>query len=250
VPRKPAGKVLLILDGHSSHCSSIEMLEYAERNDIILLSLPSHTSHYLQPLDRSFFKSLKSYYYSACNTFMLNNPLRQITRLTFGKLLSDGWSKAATVENAISGFKRCGIVPFDIGAIPDYCFVSQVDGNQSNVGRLTPEVPRSANKSPINQTETAMPSTSHPVEDCVESADANPTPTKTLNIISPIPVLKKNQTVRGLQASVSKILNSANNLKSIAQAKAKKDGKPEAERREEEKTFPKSLVYYEENVWR
>lgn len=57
VPRKPQGTVLLILDGHSSHCNSVQMLEFAEENNIILLCLPSHTTHWLQPLDRSFFKA-------------------------------------------------------------------------------------------------------------------------------------------------------------------------------------------------
>nr|CAI5839177.1 unnamed protein product [Callosobruchus analis] len=33
VSRKPKGPVVLILDGHASHCSSVEVLEYAEIND-------------------------------------------------------------------------------------------------------------------------------------------------------------------------------------------------------------------------
>jgi transposase len=42
---------VLILDGHSSH-NSIELLQIAKANDIILVELPEHTSHWLQPLDR------------------------------------------------------------------------------------------------------------------------------------------------------------------------------------------------------
>lgn len=42
-PRKPAGKVLLLLDGHTSHTSCIEMLEFAEQNDIVLMSIPPHS---------------------------------------------------------------------------------------------------------------------------------------------------------------------------------------------------------------
>ncbi|KAF9411049.1 hypothetical protein HW555_010051 [Spodoptera exigua] len=57
-PRKPPGKVLLLLDGHSTHCNSVEMLEYANENEIILLSMPSHTSHFLQPLDRAIVTSI------------------------------------------------------------------------------------------------------------------------------------------------------------------------------------------------
>ncbi|KAJ8932540.1 hypothetical protein NQ314_014590 [Rhamnusium bicolor] len=61
VPRKGLGKVLLIMDGHSSHCSNVELLDYAVANDVILFCLPSHSTHWLQPLDRSFFKPLKTY---------------------------------------------------------------------------------------------------------------------------------------------------------------------------------------------
>ncbi|CAH1975507.1 unnamed protein product [Acanthoscelides obtectus] len=70
LPRKSKGKIILILDGHSSHCSSVETLEFAQANDIILLCLPSHTTHWLQPLDGSFFKALKSHYYNACNIYI------------------------------------------------------------------------------------------------------------------------------------------------------------------------------------
>lgn len=65
LPRKPIGTVALILDGHSSHCNSIEMLEFAQSEGILLICLPSHTTHYLQPLDRAVFKSVKK------NFFML-----------------------------------------------------------------------------------------------------------------------------------------------------------------------------------
>ncbi|XP_031355917.1 jerky protein homolog-like [Photinus pyralis] len=44
-PRKGSGKVLLLLDGHTSHTSNVEMLEFAEQHDIILFCLPPHTTH-------------------------------------------------------------------------------------------------------------------------------------------------------------------------------------------------------------
>lgn len=116
VPRKLAGKVLLLLDGHSTHCNSVEMLEYANQNNIILLSMPSHTSHYLQPLDRSVFKSLKTHFYEQCRLWLKQNPSRRITRLSFGTLLNKAWGKAASAENAIAGFKVTGVYPFNPGA--------------------------------------------------------------------------------------------------------------------------------------
>lgn len=127
-PRKPQGIVILILDGHTSHTSSSEMLEYAESNGIILLSLPSHTTHWLQPLDRVFFKSLKSYYIKACNNFMTNHPSRKLTRLQFGEMLSAAWNKSASVENGVSAFKSTGIIPFNPNVIPEYAFLTEVNG--------------------------------------------------------------------------------------------------------------------------
>lgn len=59
---KSSRKTLLILDGHSSHSNNIRLLEVAKENDVILLCLPSHTIHALQPLDRAFFRPLKVYF--------------------------------------------------------------------------------------------------------------------------------------------------------------------------------------------
>ncbi|KAB0803768.1 hypothetical protein PPYR_00738 [Photinus pyralis] len=61
LPRKPAGKVLLLLDGHASHCNSIETRLFADEHDIILLCLPPHTTHYLQPFN-SIFQVIKTWF--------------------------------------------------------------------------------------------------------------------------------------------------------------------------------------------
>lgn len=122
LPRKPEGKVLLILDGHASHSSSVEMLEICNDNDVILLCLPSHTTHYLQPLDRTVFKSLKSSFYDACRLWLRTHPGRRITRYQFGELLNSCWGKSANPANATAGFRASGIYPLNPGAIPDYAY--------------------------------------------------------------------------------------------------------------------------------
>ncbi|XP_057660723.1 uncharacterized protein LOC130896560 [Diorhabda carinulata] len=103
VPRKPDGKILLLLDGHASHCNLVVMLEYADEHNVILFCLPGHTTQFLQPLDR------------------------KISRMQFGQLLSEAWSKAATVDNAVSAFKSTGICPFNPGAIPEYAYLDSED---------------------------------------------------------------------------------------------------------------------------
>ena len=53
--------VLLILDNHISRYSS-ELLELAKENQVVMLTVPPHTTHKLQPLDRSVMHPLKAFY--------------------------------------------------------------------------------------------------------------------------------------------------------------------------------------------
>jgi hypothetical protein len=52
---------LLILDGHSSHVT-LDVLHEVRVVGLDLLTLPSHTSHALQPLDVSVFKPFKTFF--------------------------------------------------------------------------------------------------------------------------------------------------------------------------------------------
>jgi hypothetical protein len=48
--------ILLLLDGHASHTKSLELINIARENGVILLCFPPHCTHRLQPLDVSFMK--------------------------------------------------------------------------------------------------------------------------------------------------------------------------------------------------
>lgn len=52
--------VLLILDGHTSHTRNIEIIELARNNHVHILSIPPHSSHKIQPLDKTFMGPLKN----------------------------------------------------------------------------------------------------------------------------------------------------------------------------------------------
>lgn len=118
---KPAGKTLLIMDGHRSHVDW-EALSIAEAADIQILLLPAHTSHELQPLDKAVFKSLKSKFYAQCKTWHTSNPGRGLNKTTFSQVFTPAWNKSATRENAISGFSATGIQPLNPLAIADSAF--------------------------------------------------------------------------------------------------------------------------------
>ena len=55
-------KVLLVLDGHSTHVKNLKSIELARKEIVIKLCLPPHTTHKIQPLDRTLFKPLQTYY--------------------------------------------------------------------------------------------------------------------------------------------------------------------------------------------
>ena len=59
----PEHRHLLILDGHNSHVT-LEVAQQAKTIGLDLITLPSHTSHALQPLDVSVFKPFKQFFAS------------------------------------------------------------------------------------------------------------------------------------------------------------------------------------------
>lgn len=114
------GPCVLVLDGHASH-KSLPVLQFCERNNITLMALPSHTTHRLQPLDRAFFKPFKAFYDKECNNFMTAfQSERKITKFNFGRLFNRAWCKAATIDNAVNGFRSTGIYPLNENVVNDW----------------------------------------------------------------------------------------------------------------------------------
>ena len=219
VPRKPPGKVLLLLDGHASHCNEFEMLEFAVENDILLLCLPPHTTKYLQPLDRTFFKPLKEFYNRECNSWFMANKGRKISRLQFGALLGKAWGKAATNSNATSGFRATGIYPVNENSIPDYAFA--VSDHCTSVEEITCPTKEVGLQnaplllaSPITPVHSASPSTSKtvqvistPTQSCQKE-----TPTKILMELSPPPKITKPGPSRARRSLNELVLTGTENI--------------------------------------
>ncbi|EOA88707.1 uncharacterized protein SETTUDRAFT_65552, partial [Exserohilum turcica Et28A] len=65
------GHRLLIIDGHESHCS-IDFQDLCKEKNIILLCMPPHSSHLLQPLDVACFSPLKRKYGDAVSGLARN----------------------------------------------------------------------------------------------------------------------------------------------------------------------------------
>ena len=113
--------VLLIVDNHVSH-KSIEALDYASENNVVILSVPPHTTHKLQPLDRCVYGPLKSAYEKTVTSWQKRNPNMSITMFQVAAIFNEAYTSAATIKNAMSAFEACGIHPYNRDIFTDEDF--------------------------------------------------------------------------------------------------------------------------------
>ncbi|XP_047022728.1 MFS-type transporter clz9-like [Helicoverpa zea] len=111
VKPKKEDPVLLLLDGHSTHTKNLPLIEKARDNGVVILSFPPHCTHRLQPLDVSIMGPLSAYYTQEVNSWLRNNPGRVVTQFQLARLFGAAYCKAATIQNAVSGFSKTGIFP-------------------------------------------------------------------------------------------------------------------------------------------
>ena len=107
---------LLIADGHSSHLN-LQFIEACDRLGIILVILPAHSTHRLQPLDVGIFGPLASAYSREHNNwFSKNEGFTHFGKRHFWPLFRNAWSSAVTSSNISSAFRATGIFPYN----PEY----------------------------------------------------------------------------------------------------------------------------------
>ena len=106
-------QVLLLLDGHTTHTKNMEAISLACDYGIIMLSFPAHTTHRLQPLDKSVFKSLKTNYNEASSSWLRKNLGNTIKQTTVSELFGMAYSKSVGMDIALNCFKSTGIWPCD-----------------------------------------------------------------------------------------------------------------------------------------
>ncbi|XP_030754783.1 uncharacterized protein LOC115881449 [Sitophilus oryzae] len=141
--------VLLLLDGHVTHVKSIELIDYARDNGVVLLCFPPHCTHRLQPLDVSFMKPLSTYYSEEVKKWLRTHPGRTVTHYQVGELFGNAYLRAATMSVAINGFRKTGIWPVDRNIFVDVDFLPAdvtdvpIEQDQS----LTTDTPEDENES-------------------------------------------------------------------------------------------------------
>ncbi len=74
-------KHILILEGHGSHVT-LQAIEQTYEVGLDMITLPSHTSHALQPLDVSCFRLFKIAFIKERDESMFRNNHRKLNKVT------------------------------------------------------------------------------------------------------------------------------------------------------------------------
>ena len=162
----PSKKVVLFVDGHVSH-KSYEVIEYARANGIEMISFPPHTTHKLQPLNKTYFGPLKQYYGKACDRWMVNHPMKRTCFYSIAALFGEAFAKVSTLKKGVAGYSSSGLWPFNPTEADFAPSMMTDDGNEhiaSTSNATSPASPTTRAKLP-----QAVAST------CYATSPANPT---------------------------------------------------------------------------
>lgn len=104
--------VLLVQDGHKSHMT-LELVDLARANNVILFNLPPHTTHATQPLDKNIFKPLKSAFASILKAVTFAQQDYTLSKSDFPRMFTEPYDKTCTPFRVKQSFHDAGICPFD-----------------------------------------------------------------------------------------------------------------------------------------
>ena len=163
---------LLLLDRYDSHLT-YTALKFCEMQNVVVVLLPPHTTHFLQPLDVAIFQQWKHNHAE-----VIDKSIRQgagnLDKSGFFAYIEEIRALTFTPRNTKAGFRKCGYWPFRPAGvlqqlIVDGVILEEVEQEQSGRRSATPPSP-----SPPPQSTTLQPIWSSPVahDKLVMQADA------------------------------------------------------------------------------
>ncbi|XP_017473048.1 PREDICTED: uncharacterized protein LOC108364016 [Rhagoletis zephyria] len=224
--------VLLILDGHTSHTRNIEIIELARNNHIHILSIPPHSSHKIQPLDKTFMGPLKKYLTEEIRCWAINNA-KALTHFDIIELFGRSYMKTQTGEIAVKGFSSTGICPFNRNIFNDHDFLAAeeveapIDCMEGTVTSSLPtvqtsELSQSEHNSDVVEPISFEPSTSSGIR---SSSYIMP------QEISPIPVRIKKTSNRGRKTGKAELISSSSYKQALEESLKKTKGERHVKKR-------------------
>ncbi|KAG8253624.1 hypothetical protein J6590_108422 [Homalodisca vitripennis] len=97
-----------------------------------MLTIPPHTSHKLQPLDRGDFCPFKTYFNDSCKSWFLSNPGKPLTIYNIASICGKAYPLAFTPPNILSGFKSSGVWPFNRNIFLDHEYSASLVSDRPN----------------------------------------------------------------------------------------------------------------------
>lgn len=103
---------MLICDNHESHLQ-YDVLKYAKKKHITMVTIPPHASHKIQPLDVSDFGPLSTAYDRALLRWLTLNPGCPASIYEVAGFMGEAFDAGMTPMNIKAGFRATGIFPFN-----------------------------------------------------------------------------------------------------------------------------------------
>lgn len=126
--RRRVGTIVLTLDGYAAHLSLPALTQFRD-NGIVVVALPSHTSHKTQVLDASCFYPFKIAVKDVFHDRALQTSRQQVSRndvFTLVEIVSNAYYKTMTNENMRSVFSASAVWSDEKGGV-DVSVVSNED---------------------------------------------------------------------------------------------------------------------------
>ena len=129
----PERQHLLIVDGHNSHVT-IDVVMKAMEVGLDLVTLSSHTSHRLQPLDVGVFAPYKKAFRKYRDVWVLKHPRQSASKKILALWVSLGLKRALTISNILVRFHGTGIWPLNVHAVNKFLGPSRQFQENSTYG--------------------------------------------------------------------------------------------------------------------
>ncbi|CAC5366940.1 unnamed protein product [Mytilus coruscus] len=235
--------VLILFDGHKSHIS-LELIELARKENIILFVLPAHTSHILQPMDVGCFGPFERIFNNECHKFMRQNCSQPITRYNKCGLACKGYLHALSPSNLQSAFRKTGIYPYDPHMVDRYNFAPAQVFIQEDSAEETCET---EDREPVHEIEPVEKDIDVPVEE-IEMNINNKPRTKQRRYLSKVvsgKAITENETIEKIKEHKENVSRkpSQKSQKNKSNGKGKQLAKPsKSSKQVKSKRVPKETI--------
>lgn len=162
-------KVFLFFDGVIFHIS-YNLVKIAQENDVVLVKFPPNVSHFIQPLDKTVFKTMKTDWNQLLLEHNRKFPGKNLTKAQFSELIATLWEESFKSRNLRSGFQSTGLFPVNFDRFRETAYDPiklerfKAERNaQSNHSTQTPDESNHSTQTPVesnHSTQTPVASSS------------------------------------------------------------------------------------------